>query len=454
MDLYIKRSIFDLLKIGIGPSSSHTMGPMQMAREFREELLQKDLKPNSLRVILYGSLASTGEGHLTPNAILAGLQGMDAIDTPVEEIQNATSHLILQGGFFLGEHRIETPQGLELIEFDRSTTQLTHPNTARFRAIDEHGGVLLDRSYCSIGGGVIVELENLQEALEDVDEQKLSLVEILHQCDQLGLSLVEWNFRQEELLTSMSREEIREKLRALWQVMGKTVDAGLSQEGLLPGKLNVRRRAKRAFQRNKKRSTPLGQAVQTFGKAGIYALAVSEQNACGGRLVTAPTCGACGVVPGVLTMMHRELEMDEEEILDGLALAGLIGNIVVDRASISGAEVGCQGEVGVACAMASAAAAALCGASNAQIEESAEAALEHHLGLTCDPIMGLVQVPCIERNAIAAGTAINSANLALMGEGNHLISFDKCVDTMLETGREMNPKYKETALGGLATTHC
>jgi L-serine dehydratase len=191
-----------------------------------------------------------------------------------------------------------------------------------------------------------------------------------------------------------------------------------------------------------------------MGKAGIYALSVSEENACGGRVVTAPTCGACGVLPGVLTVLSRDEGFSDESVYDGLMIAALIGNIVVDRASISGAEVGCQGEVGVACAMAAAAFCAMNGGSNYQIEEAAEAGLEHHLGLTCDPVMGLVQVPCIERNAVAAGTAINTANLALLGEGSHLISFDCCVDTMMLTGTEMSEKYKETSLGGLATTHC
>ena len=191
-----------------------------------------------------------------------------------------------------------------------------------------------------------------------------------------------------------------------------------------------------------------------MGKAGIYALAVSEENASGGRIITAPTCGACGVVPGVLYMLYNDLKVPQDKILQGLIIAGLIGNIVVDRASISGAEVGCQGEVGVACAMAAGACAMINGGTNSQIEEAAEAALEHHLGLTCDPIMGLVQVPCIERNAIASGTAINSANLALLGEGRHLISFDQCVDTMMVTGCDMPEEYKETSLGGLATTHC
>ncbi len=453
MELLIKQSTFDLLKIGIGPSSSHTLGPMRMAQAFRHRLLELELPVHKIEVVLKGSLALTGEGHLTPNAVIAGLLGLDPVLSEIEKIQGATLEVERNQGFYLGE-RFLSANVEGLVKFDKVLSGLRHPNTAHFFAYDANGQVLLDKECCSIGGGAWLLAEAVKPAGSRTIGEKLSSNAILKFCHENSMSLLDFVYAQEELLTKMTRIEIQAQLKKLWHVMKQAVESGLEQDGYLPGKLNVRRRAKRTRERYLNRSSQLQKAIPTLAKANIYALAVSEENASGGRIVTAPTCGACGVVPGVLYLLMEELKLLDDAIADSLLIASLFGNIVVDRASISGAEVGCQGEVGTACAMASAAACFLSGGTNSQIESAAEAALEHHLGLTCDPVMGLVQVPCIERNAIAAGTAINSANLALLGDGDHLISFDRCVDTLRETGTDMSDKYKETSLGGLATTHC
>ena len=447
----MNQSLFDLLKVGIGPSSSHTLGPLNMAKVFRQEL--SNFKFDSLRVTLHGSLAMTGEGHLTPNAIIAGLMGYDAIQTPIEDIQQATAKLIMDKGMRIHKTWLNI-DNRDFIHFVKNLKNLQHPNTAVFEALDRNGTVIKKREFCSIGGGAICEPTKVSSMHRDKDRQRMSFVHILDECRLQKISLLEWTLNKERSISGLSTEEVYQRLLDLWKIMLTAIDRGLLAEGILPGKLGIHRRAKKSLKRFKSFDNPLQKALPAMGRAGIYALAVSEENASGGRIVTTPTCGACGVVPGVLNMLYKDLKVPQEKILQGLVIAGLIGNIVVDRASISGAEVGCQGEVGVACAMAAGACAIINGGTNSQIEEAAEAALEHHLGLTCDPVMGLVQVPCIERNAIASGTAINSANLALLGEGRHLISFDQCVDTMMVTGCDMPEEYKETSLGGLATTHC
>ncbi len=447
----MNQSLFDLLKVGIGPSSSHTLGPLNMAKVFRQEL--SNFKFDSLRVTLHGSLAMTGEGHLTPNAIIAGLMGYDAIQTPIEDIQQATAKLIMDKGMRIHKTWLNI-DNRDFIHFVKNLKNLQHPNTAVFEALNRNGTVIKKREFCSIGGGAICEPTKVLSKHRDKDRQRMSFVHILDECRLQKISLLEWTLNKERSISGLSTEEVYQRLLDLWKIMLTAIDRGLLAEGILPGKLGIHRRAKKSLKRFKSFDNPLQKALPAMGRAGIYALAVSEENASGGRIVTTPTCGACGVVPGVLNMLYKDLKVPQEKILQGLVIAGLIGNIVVDRASISGAEVGCQGEVGVACAMAAGACAIINGGTNSQIEEAAEAALEHHLGLTCDPVMGLVQVPCIERNAIASGTAINSANLALLGEGRHLISFDQCVDTMMVTGCDMPEEYKETSLGGLATTHC
>lgn len=453
MELMIKRSVFDLLKVGIGPSSSHTLGPMLMALEFRKKLLEKSLCPESIKVTLLGSLALTGEGHLTPNAILAGLSGLHPVHSQIDAIQNATAEVLRNRGIWFSDHLVErTEEGF--VHFEKTLKGLKHPNTARFEAY-EGGQAVFSQTWCSIGGGAIEEEERaVCAAQKGASQEKLSMLRIIRECEEAGISLLDWAYAQETLLGGLSREEIHQKLIELWEVMDEAIQRGLATEGMLPGRLRARRRAQQTLKRYEEQSSKLKNAVPALAKANIYALAVSEENAAGGRIITAPTCGACGVVPGVLGMLRDSLELNSSQLADALMVAGLFGSIVVDRASISGAEVGCQGEVGTACAMAAAAAAFLNDGTSSQIESAAEAALEHHLGLTCDPVMGLVQVPCIERNAIAAGTAINSANLALLSDGVHLISFDACVDTMRETGSDMSEKYKETSLGGLATTLC
>lgn len=451
----MKKSIFDLLKVGIGPSSSHTLGPMKMANAFRDALIKSNElnEVTQLRVTLHGSLALTGEGHLTPNAIVAGLCGYDSVITPIEKIQQATEQLSKLGYLSIAENNLYI-KSRDFIHFNKTLKNLQHPNSASFVALNKDGVSILEMDFCSIGGGQICKPDEVLTHFRKDGRKKLSMVRILEECSKQNIDLLTWVIQEEVRLGKRSECEIFEELDQLWQIMKDSISGGLSKEGLLPGKLGVYRRAKQAREQLFKNSNPLQTAMPAIGKAGIYALAVSEENASGGRVVTAPTCGACGVVPGVLYMLHNDLKIDDQVILKGLLIAGLIGNIVADRASISGAEVGCQGEVGVACAMAAGACVMINGGTNEQIEEAAEAALEHHLGLTCDPVMGLVQVPCIERNAIASGTAINSANLALLGRGKHLITFDECVDTMMATGCDMPEAYKETSLGGLATTHC
>ena len=453
MSLYLKNSAFDLLKIGIGPSSSHTLGPLNMARFFRKALLTSRKKISRIHVTLKGSLAHTGKGHLTPNALCAGLLGLDPLYAPIEEIQNASKRIKEAKGFHLAGQWIDTSTQ-HLITLNKTSRKFSHPNTAVFQAFNARGKLVFQRELCSIGGGDYVQVENLKPPLERPEKEKLSFGRILELCSEKDQTLIDWVYEQEELLTGQGRSSIHEQLNQLFEIMENCVDTGLSKEGLIPGKLGVRRRAKSTLIRLEENLSKFIGGSPLVSKSGIYALAVSEENACGGRIITAPTCGACGVLPGVLTLLHRDKGYSKESVFDGLLIAALIGNLVVDRASISGAEVGCQGEVGVACAMAAAAYCAMKGGTNHQVEEAAETALEHHLGLTCDPVMGLVQVPCIERNAVAAGTAMNSAILAFLGEGSHLISFDKCVDTMMLTGSDMSEKYKETSLGGLATTHC
>lgn len=385
----------------MGPSSSHTMGPRKAAEIF----LSKHQDAKAFEVTLYGSLAATGKGHMTDVAILDVLQK----HTPEVNI--------------LWEPRTFLP---------------FHPNGMKYCAIMEDGSRSDEWVVYSVGGGALA--EEGESTIDTPDVYEMSrMTDILHWCEKTGKSY--WEYVEE-----CEGPEIWDFLREVWHVMKSTVEKGLDNEGVLPGPLNLRRKASSYFIK----ATGFQANLRSRGLVFSYALAVSEENASGGVIVTAPTCGSCGVLPGVLYHLQKTREFSEMRILRALATAGLVGNVVKTNASISGAEVGCQGEVGVACAMAAAAANQLFGGSPAQIEYSAEMGLEHHLGMTCDPVCGLVQIPCIERNAYAAARALDSNIYATFTDGTHRVSFDKVVEVMKQTGHDLPSLYKETSEGGLA----
>lgn len=391
-------SIKEIFRIGYGPSSSHTMAPRKAAENF----LMKNPSAFEFEVTLFGSLAATGKGHLTDKAI-----------TDV-----------------LGKQRTT-------IVWKSDTFLAFHPNAMQFKALDRDKNIIEQQTLYSIGGGKIVE-ENSSATTVEVYPHH-SLGEILEYADKNGLTL--WEYVQQ-----FEQSDIWDYLKDVVDVMRASVEEGINDEGVLPGGLRLRRKAMSYY--TKARSYKPSLKGRCLVQA--YALAVAEQNAAGGRIATAPTCGSCGVVPAVLYHLNKEHEFSEKQIIRSLATAGLIGNVIKHNASISGAEVGCQGEVGSACSMAAAAANQLFGGTPQQIEYAAEIGLEHHLGLTCDPVCGLVQVPCIERNAFAALRALDANLYAMMSDGKHIISFDKVVETMKQTGKDIPSLYKETSSGGLA----
>ena len=392
-------SIKEIYKIGIGPSSSHTMGPKRAAERF----LARTSSATSYRVTLYGALAATGKGHLTDKAILDVLE-------PV-----APTEIVWQPEVFLP----------------------FHPNAMKFESLDAEGKTIDDWVVYSVGGGDIVE-EGESRVHNHVYEMT-HIADIQAWCEKTGHNY--W-----EYVDQCEGPEVWEYLREVWQVMKEAVERGLEAEGALPGGLGVRRKAVSYYVH----AQGYTGSLKSRGLTYAYALAVSEENAAGGKIVTAPTCGSCGIVPSVLYHLHTSKGFSEDRILRALATAGIFGNVVKTNASVSGAEVGCQGEVGVACAMAAAAANQLFGGSPAQIEYSAEMGLEHHLGLTCDPVCGLVQIPCIERNAMAAARALDANLYSQISDGKHTVTFDRIVEVMKQTGHDLPSLYKETAQGGLA----
>lgn len=401
------KSIREIFRIGYGPSSSHTMGPRKAAEQFLERY------PDAARyeAHLYGSLSATGKGHLTDAAII------DVIPT------------------------VAIVWHEEFLPF--------HPNGMRFCAWDEDSNLLEDWVVYSVGGGALSEGENENSLSEEENVESMASIypltrmdDIKEYCDKQG-----WDYW--EYVEHYEGKEIWDYLREVWQVMREAVERGLDHEGVLPGPLHLRRKAASYYIK----VAGYKDNLRTRGLVFSYALAVSEENASGGKIVTAPTCGSCGVLPAVLYHSWCSRNFSEVRILHALATAGLIGNVVKENASISGAEVGCQGEVGVACAMASAAVNQLFGGTLAQIEYAAEMGLEHHLGMTCDPVCGLVQIPCIERNAFAAARALDSNMYAAFSDGTHSVSFDKVVDVMKQTGHDLPSLYKETAQGGLAKNY-
>jgi L-serine dehydratase len=454
-------SVFDLFKIGIGPSSSHTVGPMRAARMFALHLRQAGLlgQTSRVRCWLYGSLGATGKGHGSDKAVLLGLTGHEPDTVNVEGIDTELATLRSSGELkLLGEHTIAFTEREDLL-FMRRETLPFHANGMRLVAFNAAGDEVDQRTYYSVGGGFVVS----EEVAADGERQKViapdmtvlplpyrSGAELLAVAHREQLSIAQVMRRNEQHWRTDA--EIDAGLLRIWQVMQDCVKRGCRTEGVLPGGFKVKRRAAglyRALTDNPE--SALKDPLQVMDWVNLYALAVNEENAAGGRVVTAPTNGAAGIVPAVLHYYTRFAPASTPAgVIDFLLTAAAIGILYKENASISGAEVGCQGEVGVACSMAAGALAAVMGGTPEQVENAAEIGMEHHLGLTCDPVGGLVQIPCIERNAIASVKAINAARMALRGDGTHQVSLDKVIKTMRETGADMKVKYKETARGGLA----
>ena len=453
-------SVFDLFKIGIGPSSSHTVGPMRAARLFGLRLVNEGLLAQTARVqvILYGSLGATGKGHGSDKAVLLGLAGHEPDSVDVEAIPGLLAAIRAGNLNLVGQKAMAFDEAKDLV-FKRRESLPFHANGMRCIAFDAEGNEIANRVYYSVGGGFVVS----DEVAQDGTKQKViapdatvlpypfkSGDELLELTQKYGLSIAQVMRRNENHWRSDA--EIEAGLLKIWNVMQACVQRGCRTEGTLPGGFKVKRRAFELHaQLTANPEAALRDPLQVMDWVNLYALAVNEENAAGGRVVTAPTNGAAGIVPAVLHYYTRFFHgANEQGVIDFLLTAAAIGILYKENASISGAEVGCQGEVGVACSMAAGALCAVMGGTPAQVENAAEIGMEHHLGLTCDPVGGLVQIPCIERNAIASVKAINAARMALRGDGTHFVSLDQVIKTMRETGADMMTKYKETARGGLA----
>ncbi|MEV0930881.1 L-serine ammonia-lyase [Streptomyces phaeochromogenes] len=446
-------SVFDLFSIGIGPSSSHTVGPMRAARMFARRLRTEDVLSSvtSVRAELYGSLGATGHGHGTPKAVLLGLEGASPRTVDVEGADERVEGIKSSGRInLLDEHEIDFSFDDDLVLHRRKTLPY-HANGMTLWAYDASGAELLSKTYYSVGGGFVVDEDAVGADRIKLDDTVLKYPfrtgdELLRLTRETGLSISALMLENERAWRT--EDEIREGLIAIWRVMQACVSRGMSREGILPGGLRVRRRAAMSARQLRAEGDPLAHAMEWIT---LYAMAVNEENAAGGRVVTAPTNGAAGIIPAVL---HYYINFvpgaDEEGVVRFMLAAGAIGMLFKENASISGAEVGCQGEVGSACSMAAGALAEVLGGSPEQVENAAEIGMEHNLGLTCDPVGGLVQIPCIERNGMAAVKAVTAARMAMRGDGSHKVSLDKVIKTMKETGADMSVKYKETARGGLA----
>jgi len=454
-------SVFDLFKIGIGPSSSHTVGPMRAARMFVARLAHEGALARTARVKaeMYGSLGATGKGHGSDKAVLLGLAGHEPDTVDIEQVPALLEAIRTQHRVTLnGSREIAFDESADLVMHRRETLPF-HANGMRFTAWDDQGNELENRVYYSVGGGFVVS----DEVAADGSRQKVvapdttvlphpfhSGDDLLRLCDEHGIGIAELMRRNERHWRTDA--EIDAGLMKIWQVMQECVARGCRTEGVLPGGFKVKRRAAQLFRDlTVNPEAAMRDPLMVMDWVNLYALAVNEENAAGGRVVTAPTNGAAGIVPAVLHYYTRFVPgANDKGVIDFMLTAAAIGILYKENASISGAEVGCQGEVGVACSMAAAGLAAVMGGSPRQVENAAEIGMEHHLGLTCDPVGGLVQIPCIERNAIASVKAINAARMAMRGDGTHHVSLDKVIKTMRETGADMQTKYKETARGGLA----
>ncbi|WP_306371034.1 L-serine ammonia-lyase [Nocardiopsis sp. CC223A] len=448
-------SVFDLFKVGIGPSSSHTVGPMRAARTFVDALRDEGALPRtaSVRVELFGSLGATGHGHGSVRAVVLGLAGHapDTVDPvavrPMADDVAATGKLELAGRHVIGFSVDDD------VVLHRNRRLDFHSNGMVFRAFDRSGAPVADRTYYSVGGGFVVDedaagAKALVEDATPVEYPFSTAQELLDHTARTGLSLSGVMLANER--ARRTERETRDGLLGIWAVMRECVERGSATRGVLPGGLGVRRRAA-ALRDGLEAAGESEDPLRAMEWVTMFALAVNEENAAGGRVVTAPTNGAAGIIPAVLHYYDRFVPgADEDGIVRFLLTAGAIGMLFKQNASISGAEVGCQGEVGSACSMAAAGLAEVLGGTPAQVENAAEIGIEHNLGLTCDPVGGLVQIPCIERNAIASVKAITAARMSVRGDGVHHVSLDKAVKTMRETGADMKDKYKETARGGLA----
>lgn len=451
-------SVFDLFKVGIGPSSSHTVGPMIAARWFASALIAMPEAGAVVRVKidLLGSLGATGKGHGSDKAVLLGLCGelpetvdVETIDSRLEVIRDSKT-IVLESG-----QEIKFDESSDLVMHRRKSLPF-HPNAVCFEAFDENANSLISRTYYSVGGGFVLD-ETAAEGDNPIVPDDTSLPypfttgdEILALSEQHDKTIAQMMMANE--CVWRKEEDVRSELLNIWRVMQDCVQRGCQETGILPGGMKVRRRAADMYQNLAAApEASLRDPLTIIDWVNLYALAVNEENAAGGRVVTAPTNGAAGIVPAVLHYYVRFVAgANDEGVVDFLLTAGAIGILYKENASISGAEVGCQGEVGSACSMAAGALAAVTGGNTLQIENAAEIGMEHNLGLTCDPVGGLVQVPCIERNAMGSVKAINAARIALRGDGQHFVSLDKVIKTMRDTGADMKSKYKETARGGLA----
>jgi L-serine dehydratase len=449
-------SVFDLFKIGIGPSSSHTVGPMRAARSFAQDLQDSKLteRTRAVRAELFGSLGATGRGHGSDKAVILGLMGETPEGVDIQKIPETVQRVKESGRLKLLQQQDVDFKPSEHLLFQRQSLPF-HPNGLRFTALDENGQELRSRVYYSVGGGFVVDEaaasgSPIKQDATPLEYPFTTADELLKHCAAQGLPMSRVMRANERAWRSDA--EITERLLKIWQVMQDCVKRGIQNEGTLPGGLKVQRRAAKMYQTLiANPEAGLRDPLTAMDWVNLYALAVNEENAAGGRVVTAPTNGAAGIIPAVLHYYARFVpHADAAGIQRFLLTAGAIGVLYKENASISGAEVGCQGEVGSACSMAAGGLAEVMGGTPRQVENAAEIAMEHNLGLTCDPIGGLVQVPCIERNAMASVKAINAARMALRGSGEHFVSLDKVIKTMRDTGRDMKDKYKETARGGLA----
>ena len=448
-------SVFDMFKVGVGPSSSHTMGPMVAAARFLDALRASPFTPAGVKASLHGSLAFTGVGHATDRAVILGLAGFlpDSYDAAKAEAALADIR---------ETHQI-TPNGLPALSFDPDSDLRFdygpalpgHANGMQLMATDAEGDVVFQETYYSVGGGFVMTETELASGKNTDDGAPVpypfkSAAEMLEMCAASGRSIADLKRANE--LSRISAAALDQGLMRIWDVMRHCMDRGLSQHGILPGGLNVKRRAKGihdALQAERGMNLNAPHTINDW--ISVYAMAVNEENAAGGQVVTAPTNGAAGVVPGTIRYWLDHVPgASQDRIGDFLLTAAAIGGLVKHNASISGAECGCQAEVGSASAMAAAGLAAVLGGTSEQVENAAEIALEHHLGMTCDPVRGLVQVPCIERNGLGAIKAVSAASLSLRGDGSHLVPLDSAIETMRQTGEDMSEKYKETSLGGLA----
>ncbi|HEX7636064.1 MAG TPA: L-serine ammonia-lyase [Noviherbaspirillum sp.] len=450
-------SVFELFKIGIGPSSSHTVGPMRAALRFVTGLQEAGLlaQTEMVKAELYGSLGATGKGHGSDKAVLLGLQG-DAPDlVDIDTIADTLAAIRHEGRInLLGQKKIAFVESEHLLLYKRQSLPY-HPNGMRFTAYDAAGTEIRSKVYYSVGGGFVVneDAAGIDRIVPDATVLPYpfkSAADMLALCRQHGLAISQLMFENEKAWRS--EQDTRAGLLKIWLVMQECVKRGCEKEGTLPGGLQVQRRAAELYRKlSSQPEVSLRDPLTTLDWVNLYALAVNEENAAGGRVVTAPTNGAAGIIPAVLHYYHRFVPgANDDGVVRFLLTAAAIGILYKENASISGAEVGCQGEVGVACSMAAGALAEVMGGTPEQVENAAEIGMEHNLGLTCDPVGGLVQVPCIERNAMGSVKAINAARMALRGNGHHFVSLDKVIKTMRATGADMKTKYKETARGGLA----